>query len=263
MSPDDNAADGHDGSGARPDDNPNANIPRQKRLACLICRRRKLKCDGRRPSCSTCSRLGHQCAYDEVRKKSGPKRGYVKALEERLKQVEVMLKSQDAGPAGPSAADALHGFTAGDARPAAGLQAGAGAKAGKNGSISKANNERSTSSTTMGSSSGAGAAGDFTIPDPNSINLAGPAGRDLDTWQFNADSPQRPSSLDDFNFGSRLTGNMSGMDSNPTWEIIQLNLEEPLPDQGIVDELTEVYFDKIHPSLPMIHKARYLAAMNL
>lgn len=85
MSPDDIAADGHGhDSGMRPDDNPNAGIPRQKRLACLICRRRKLKCDGRRPSCSTCSRLGHQCAYDEVRKKSGPKRGYVKALEERL-----------------------------------------------------------------------------------------------------------------------------------------------------------------------------------
>lgn len=245
-----------------PDDNPNANIPRQKRLACLICRRRKLKCDGRRPSCSTCSRLGHQCAYDEVRKKSGPKRGYVKALEERLKQVEVMLKSQDAGPAGASTADAPHGFTAGDAR-SAGLKAGPGAKTGENGSISKTGNERSGSSTTMGSSSGAGGAGDFSIPDPNSINLVGGTGRDLDTWQFNADSPQRPSSLDDFNFGSRMPGNMSGIDSNPTWEIIQLNLEEPLPDQRIIDELTEVYFEKIHPSLPMIHQARYLAAMDL
>ena len=86
MSPDDLPFRGSalDASLSRADDNPNAGIPRQKRLACLICRRRKLKCDGRRPSCSTCTRLGHQCAYDEVRKKSGPKRGYVKALEERL-----------------------------------------------------------------------------------------------------------------------------------------------------------------------------------
>lgn len=87
MSPDGtNPADGFGDmtSAIHVDDNPNAGIPRQKRLACLICRRRKLKCDGRRPSCSTCSRLGHPCAYDEVRKKSGPKRGYVKALEERL-----------------------------------------------------------------------------------------------------------------------------------------------------------------------------------
>lgn len=58
--------------------------PKSKRIACIICRKRKLKCDGTKPSCSTCTRLGHNCAYDEVRRKSGPKRGYVKALEERL-----------------------------------------------------------------------------------------------------------------------------------------------------------------------------------
>lgn len=62
----------------------NTNMPKTQRMACMICRKRKLKCDGGRPSCSTCSRLGHSCAYDEQRRKSGPKRGYVKALEERL-----------------------------------------------------------------------------------------------------------------------------------------------------------------------------------
>lgn len=65
---------------------PESNVPKPKRIACVICRKRKLKCDGTKPSCSTCTRLGHDCAYDEVRKKSGPKRGYVKALEERLSE---------------------------------------------------------------------------------------------------------------------------------------------------------------------------------
>lgn len=59
-------------------------IPKPKRIACVICRKRKLKCDGTKPSCGTCTRLGHTCAYDEVRRKSGPKRGYVKELEARL-----------------------------------------------------------------------------------------------------------------------------------------------------------------------------------
>lgn len=59
-------------------------IPKPKRVACAICRKRKLKCDGGRPKCGTCARLGHNCAYDEVRRKSGPKRGYVKELEARL-----------------------------------------------------------------------------------------------------------------------------------------------------------------------------------
>jgi len=68
---------------------------RAKRTACTLCRKRKLRCDGARPSCATCSRLGHDCRYDEVRKKSGPKRGYVKVLEARLAQVESLLKTQD------------------------------------------------------------------------------------------------------------------------------------------------------------------------
>ncbi|CBF75691.1 hypothetical protein AN3650.2 [Aspergillus nidulans FGSC A4] len=73
----------------------NSYVPRPKRIACAVCRRRKLRCDGRKPSCGTCSRLGHECTYDEARKKSGPKRGYVKQLEARLAQVETLLKTQE------------------------------------------------------------------------------------------------------------------------------------------------------------------------
>lgn len=69
--------------------------PKSKRVACVLCRKRKLRCDGNRPSCGTCTRLSHTCAYDEVRKKSGPKRGYVKELEARLAQVETLLKTHD------------------------------------------------------------------------------------------------------------------------------------------------------------------------
>lgn len=71
----------NDSPNAQQDGNP---VPRPKRIACVVCRKRKLRCDGKRPSCGTCARLGHACAYDEVRKKSGPKRGYVKQLEARL-----------------------------------------------------------------------------------------------------------------------------------------------------------------------------------
>jgi len=65
-----------------------------KRIACILCRKRKLKCDGSKPSCGTCSRLGHDCTYDEVRKKSGPKRGYVKLLEARLSTTMGILGSR-------------------------------------------------------------------------------------------------------------------------------------------------------------------------
>ena len=69
-------------------------IPRPKRIACIICRKRKLKCDGGKPSCGTCKRLGHKCAYDEVRRKSGPKRGYVKELEARLGTSSFMISTR-------------------------------------------------------------------------------------------------------------------------------------------------------------------------
>lgn len=72
------------GSGNTLNEEENGQVPRPKRIACVVCRKRKLRCDGKKPSCGTCSRLGHECAYDEVRRKSGPKRGYVKQLEARL-----------------------------------------------------------------------------------------------------------------------------------------------------------------------------------
>ncbi|KAI0111560.1 fungal-specific transcription factor domain-containing protein [Daldinia grandis] len=210
---------------AAPQNQNNGNVPRPKRLACMICRKRKLRCDGVKPSCSTCTRLGHACAYDEVRRKSGPKRGYVKALEERLKQVETLLnKTQE-----PS-------FTV-------------GVDAGKSPNVTfeQPNRNQRTAPTP-----------NFSIPTPQ-INIS--RDRDMDQWHFNAESPQAAAGLDEFNFGGNM--NMGGMDSSFTWEMIGLGLEEPLPPQETIDELHQIYFDKIHPSLPMIHKFRYLAAMNL
>src|ERR1700710_2821272 len=94
------SGDEHDAEGAMGqselfDGGANDTVPRPKRIACILCRKRKLKCDSNKPSCGTCSRLNHHCEYSEERKKSGPKRGYVKLLEARLKQVENLLESRD------------------------------------------------------------------------------------------------------------------------------------------------------------------------
>lgn len=83
-----NSSGGNHGSNAERDSQPKA-----KRIACVLCRKRKLRCDGARPTCGTCKRLTHDCAYDEVRKKSGPKRGYVKLLEARLRMSIPLSKS--------------------------------------------------------------------------------------------------------------------------------------------------------------------------
>ncbi|KAK3995426.1 fungal-specific transcription factor domain-containing protein [Cladorrhinum sp. PSN332] len=203
----------------------NSSVPKPKRLACMICRKRKLKCDGLKPSCSTCSRLGHTCAYDEVRRKSGPKRGYVKALEERLKQVETLLKTQEVSTTSPGGSKGIN-------IPVEGIA-----------SKQQPLNSRAATTPT------------FNAVDP-SIGISGG-----DRWPFNPESPSGP--MEDFNFNSNVGMGMGGVENNFTWEMIGLGLEEPLPQQDTIDELHQIYFEKIHPSVPMIHKYRYLAAMNL
>ncbi|KAI1612322.1 fungal-specific transcription factor domain-containing protein [Exophiala viscosa] len=51
--------------------------------------------------------------------------------------------------------------------------------------------------------------------------------------------------------------------SNPSWELDALGLQEPLPSQQAIDELHDIFFAKIYPRTPFIHKGRYLAAMSL
>ncbi|KAH8594435.1 fungal-specific transcription factor domain-containing protein [Bisporella sp. PMI_857] len=52
--------------------------------ACDQCRKKKLKCDGLRPICSTCVSLGRQCFYGDAVKKRGLPEGYVRGLEKLL-----------------------------------------------------------------------------------------------------------------------------------------------------------------------------------
>jgi hypothetical protein len=105
---------------------------------------------------------------------------------------------------------------------------------------------------------GSATAGDFNVSNP-SIGIV--EGVNADRWGFNGESPQPP--LTDLNFGTDMNIGMGLDDNTFTWEMIGLGLEEPLPPQETIDELHQIYFDKIHPSMPMIHKFRYLAAMNL
>ncbi|KAI2636407.1 fungal-specific transcription factor domain-containing protein [Hypomontagnella submonticulosa] len=61
-------------------------------LSCVSCRNRKLKCDRTKPKCNRCEKAKLECTYPESRRKPAFKRRNVKELEERLAQVEVLLK---------------------------------------------------------------------------------------------------------------------------------------------------------------------------
>ncbi|KAH7008964.1 hypothetical protein EDB80DRAFT_717712 [Ilyonectria destructans] len=47
--------------------------------ACDVCRRRKIKCDGEAPICSTCDAASMPCCYAEAPKKRGPKTSGIRA----------------------------------------------------------------------------------------------------------------------------------------------------------------------------------------
>ncbi|RUS22560.1 fungal-specific transcription factor domain-containing protein [Endogone sp. FLAS-F59071] len=68
--------------------------PKRKRLtqACDICRKKKIKCDGGKPSCANCVRLQLACTYLPSNKKRGPRQGYIEMLEKRLDKMEKMLQ---------------------------------------------------------------------------------------------------------------------------------------------------------------------------
>ncbi|KAL8755194.1 MAG: hypothetical protein Q9199_003828 [Rusavskia elegans] len=199
-------------------------LPRPKRVACAICRKRKLKCDGGRPKCGTCARLGHNCAYDEVRRKSGPKRGYVKELEARLAQVETQLKTKTQEPTPGTSGQSQDQYTY--APPSDNM-------------FANASGEGDLMSDHMG------------IPEPTNHFF-----NSMDLSHAGSTAPDLLPDLPDLN-------QAGAFDDGMTWEMIGLGLEETLPTQEASDELHEIYFRQVHPSMPMLHPYRYRASMGL
>ncbi|KAF3080708.1 hypothetical protein TWF102_001602 [Orbilia oligospora] len=217
--------------------------PRQKRIACVVCRKRKLKCDGARPACGTCSRLGHNCSYDEVRRKSGPKRGYVKALEARLAQVETLLKTQD-GP--------------GDTPPINKIESmGAMSQHSLNFSISNVADFQEVLAKKK--------------QNEQQQRQQAKAAKTAPQAAFNVDDIQPFTNIPDYR-GFPETGmdhagtggfGVGMQDPGLSWEMVQLGIDEALPDQHIIDDLHDIYFSKVAPYGPIIHKGRYLASLDL
>ncbi|KAH7234145.1 hypothetical protein B0J15DRAFT_517419 [Fusarium solani] len=60
--------------------------------ACDECRRRKQRCDGQQPACRVCQESGLICQTTQ-RGTRGPKKGYIKALKDRVSELEALLQS--------------------------------------------------------------------------------------------------------------------------------------------------------------------------
>ncbi|KAI3338969.1 hypothetical protein F4824DRAFT_66357 [Ustulina deusta] len=66
--------------------------PAGESLSCVTCRSRKLRCDKVKPVCTRCTKVNGDCIYPESRRKPAFRRKNVKELEERLAQVEGLLR---------------------------------------------------------------------------------------------------------------------------------------------------------------------------
>ncbi|KAJ5824026.1 hypothetical protein N7447_006366 [Penicillium robsamsonii] len=64
--------------------------PARITIACNVCRSRKQKCSGLKPICEQCLENNRPCNWPEQLRR-GPEKGYVEALENRLKLTESIL----------------------------------------------------------------------------------------------------------------------------------------------------------------------------
>ncbi|KAK4088560.1 transcriptional regulator family: Fungal Specific TF [Purpureocillium lilacinum] len=89
---------------------------RRINAACLTCRRRKTRCAGERPICSTCTKNGHQClGYPEDARKDGTDTGESKHVDDEDLNEEHQSDDDDRKALKP---DAPSGSSAPDAAPA-------------------------------------------------------------------------------------------------------------------------------------------------
>ena len=57
-------------------------------LACIACRRKKIRCSGEKPACKHCLRSRIPCVYKVTARKAVPRTDYMSMLDKRLKRME-------------------------------------------------------------------------------------------------------------------------------------------------------------------------------
>ena len=86
--------DGGDNTGDN--DGGDSRDPKRRRIAraCDMCRKKKIKCDGKMPKCSHCENYKTECIFTPVEKKRAPPKGakYIEGLENRLGRMESLLR---------------------------------------------------------------------------------------------------------------------------------------------------------------------------
>lgn len=95
---DDYEDDGNNATGNDQDDGAGetGRDPKRRRIAraCDMCRKKKIKCDGKMPKCGHCENYKTECIFTQQEKKRAPPKGakYIEGLENRLGRMEHLLR---------------------------------------------------------------------------------------------------------------------------------------------------------------------------
>ncbi|KAL5365738.1 putative fungal-specific transcription factor [Aspergillus floccosus] len=76
-------------------------VPTQRQqptIACEECRRKRIRCDKATPQCTACATSGATCIVRESCPRRGPKKGYLKALQNKIDDLQARLDKQQAMP---------------------------------------------------------------------------------------------------------------------------------------------------------------------
>lgn len=92
-------------------------------LACIACRRKKIRCSGEKPACKHCFRSRIPCVYKVTTRKAAPRTDYMAMLDKRLKRMEervikIIPKDEERDMAGIGRAAVKPSATASGARTA-------------------------------------------------------------------------------------------------------------------------------------------------
>ncbi|KAF2139473.1 uncharacterized protein K452DRAFT_77823 [Aplosporella prunicola CBS 121167] len=213
----------------------------QPGLACEECRRRKARCDRARPQCSTCTESGTPCVVVDKRPPRGPKKGRMKALRNRVASLEWQLYGQS-GLIDPDAESQTGG---------------------------------STASTTAGTESPGQAS--FYDMDHGIVGMASPTSGFStsieplpltpisicsDLYSNSYSSNECPMTLPSLSSGTTTVSKPYTPNATPISSTGALGN----PYTGELDmsdrvraNLDQLYFDRVHAILPMIHERRYFS----
>ncbi|EFX05688.1 c6 zinc finger domain containing protein [Grosmannia clavigera kw1407] len=204
-------------------------------LACIACRRKKIRCSGEKPACKHCLRSRTPCVYKVTTRKATPRTDYMAMLDKRLKRMEdriikiVPKTEQDAVAMSSSVVRAI-------VKPAI-PGVSASATASRNGN---------------GNGSGSAAAG---VKSATKKRLADEAfGTELDHWA-RASSKGRPAD-------ALRPHNLLLQQESEENKLLREGADA-LPSHELQDHLAEVYFENIYgQAYHLLHKPSYMRKLK-